>query len=71
MPLVAAVALLYFNYDAIYRAGNISNKYIVYSLVPVNAISATVSVIQKSVKPLLRSSHAERADYRSRRLARK
>ncbi len=56
--LVAAVTPVYFNYDAIYRAGNISNKYIVYSLVPVNAISATVSVIQKSVKALLPSSQA-------------
>ena len=58
VALLAAVALAYFNYDAIYRAGNISNKYIVYSLVPVNAISATVSVIQKSVKVLLPSSQA-------------
>jgi len=58
LPLLAAGTLVYFNYDAIYRAGNISNKYILYSLVPVNAISATVNVVSKSVKPLLRSAHA-------------
>lgn len=57
-PLLVAVTLVYFNYDAIYRAGNISNKYILYSLVPVNAISATVNAIHKSVKPLLPSAHA-------------
>jgi len=58
VALVAAIALVYFNYDAIYRAGNISNKYILYSLVPVNAISATVNVLSKSVKPLFPSAHA-------------
>jgi lipid A ethanolaminephosphotransferase len=56
--LLAAVTLVYFNYDVIYRAGNISNKYILYSLVPVNAISATVSVIHKSAKPLFPSAQA-------------
>ncbi len=56
--LVVAVGLAYANYDAIHRAGNVSNKYIVYSLVPVNAISATVSVIRKSVKPLFPSAQA-------------
>jgi lipid A ethanolaminephosphotransferase len=58
VPLLVAVTLVYFNYDAIYRAGNISNKYILYSLVPVNAISATVNALHKSVKPLLPSAHA-------------
>src|SRR5262245_15486237 len=58
VALLAAVTLAYFNYGAIHRAGNISNKYIVYSLVPVNAISATASVISKSVKPLLPSAQA-------------
>jgi lipid A ethanolaminephosphotransferase len=58
VALLAAVTLVYVKYDAIYRAGNISNKYIIYSLVPINAISATTSVISKSVRPLLRSSQA-------------
>jgi lipid A ethanolaminephosphotransferase len=46
-----AIAALYANYNAIHRAGNISNKYIVYSLVPVNFLSSTISVASKSVKP--------------------
>jgi lipid A ethanolaminephosphotransferase len=58
LALLAAITLFYFNYAAILRAGNISNKYIVYSLVPVNAISAAASVIHKSVKPLLPSAQA-------------
>lgn len=58
VPMLLVVSLAYFSYDSIYRAGNISNKYILYSLVPVNAISATVNVISKSVKPLLPSAHA-------------
>lgn len=52
----AAIAALYLNYNAIHRAGNVSNKYIVYSLVPINVISASLSVASKSVKPLLASA---------------
>jgi lipid A ethanolaminephosphotransferase len=51
--LLFAIACLYANYNAIHRAGNVSNKYIVYSLVPINIISSTVSVLSKSVRPLL------------------
>jgi len=58
VAVMTALAVFYFNYDAILRAGNISNKYIVYSLVPVNAISATASVMHTSVKPLLPSAQA-------------
>ena len=38
---------LYPNYNAILRAGNVSNKYIVYSLVPINIISGSISVASK------------------------
>ena len=53
IALCVAVASLYLNYNAIHRAGNVSNKYIVYSLVPINFISSTVSVTSKSIKPYL------------------
>ena len=53
--LSIAVGSLYANYNAIHRAGNVSNKYIVYSLVPINIISSTVSVVSKSLRPYLRS----------------
>jgi lipid A ethanolaminephosphotransferase len=48
--VVSAVALLYANYTAIHRAGNVSNKYIVYSLVPVNVLSSVISVASRSLK---------------------
>ncbi len=38
ITLLIAVGALYSNYNAIHLAGNISNKYILYSLVPVNVI---------------------------------
>ena len=53
IALVVAVASLYLNYNGIHRAGNVSNKYIVYSLVPVNFLASSISVIAKSVKPYL------------------
>ncbi len=49
--LTIAILALYSNYNAIHRAGNVSNKYIVYSLVPVNVISGTLSVAGKLAKP--------------------
>ena len=51
--LLIAIAALYSNYNAIHRAGNISNKYIVYSLVPVNVISSSLNVLFRSLKPYL------------------
>lgn len=55
IALCMAIALLYLNYSAIHRAGNVSNKYIVYSLVPVNFLSSTISVGSKAIKPYLAS----------------
>jgi len=56
---VIALACLYVEYSAILRAGNISNKYIVYSLVPVNVISGSINAASKSVKPYLRRREKE------------
>jgi lipid A ethanolaminephosphotransferase len=53
VALLVAIASVYLNYNAIHRAGNVSNKYIVYSLVPVNFLASTISVIAKSAKPFL------------------
>jgi len=53
IALVVALASLYAEYGAIFRAGNVSNKYIVYSLVPINIIAGSVSVATKAVKPYL------------------
>ena len=56
IALCIAIGSLYLNYNAIHRAGNVSNKYIVYSLVPINAISSTISVVSKSISPYLKST---------------
>lgn len=53
IALLAALVALYSSYNAIHRAGNVSNKYIVYSLVPINILSGTLSVAFKLVKPYL------------------
>lgn len=56
--LVVAVLALYSSFNAIHRAGNVSNKYIVYSLVPVNVISGTLSAAGKLAKPYLGKKRA-------------
>lgn len=59
VAVVVALTCLYLNFNAIHRAGNVSNKYIVYSLVPINIIASSASVISKSLRPWLRSSKRE------------
>lgn len=53
IALLAAIAALYTNYDGIHRAGNISRKYILFSLVPVNILSSSITVASKSLVPYL------------------
>ena len=59
IALGVAVVSLYWNYNGIHRAGNLSNKYIVYSLVPVNFLSSAISVIAKSAKPYLQTHKSD------------
>ena len=54
-----ALACLYVEYNAILRAGNVSNKYIVYSLVPINIISGSINAASKSLKPYLQRSEQD------------
>ena len=54
IALLVALGSLYAEYPAIFRAGNVSNKYIVYELVPVNFISGSISVASKALRPYLR-----------------
>ena len=53
VSLLIAIAALYSNYNAIHRAGNVSGKYILYSLVPLNLISSSINVLSVSLKPYL------------------
>jgi lipid A ethanolaminephosphotransferase len=46
-------------YSAIFRAGNVSNKYIVYSLVPINVISGSVNAASKALKPYLQTQQKD------------
>lgn len=55
LALAIALAALYSQYQAIFRAGNVSNKYIVYSLVPINLISASVNAATHALKPHFRT----------------
>lgn len=59
IALVIAIACLYSNYKAIHRAGNLSNKYIVFSLVPVNILSSSINVASKALKPYLEPHRSE------------
>jgi lipid A ethanolaminephosphotransferase len=59
IALAVSVALLYLNYNAIHRAGNVSNKYIVYSLVPINVLSGSLSVASKSIAPYVAARKSE------------
>ncbi|HTU68607.1 MAG TPA: sulfatase-like hydrolase/transferase [Steroidobacteraceae bacterium] len=52
--LLVAVACLYVESAAILRAGNVSNKYIVYQLVPIDVISGSVNALTKSLRPYWR-----------------
>jgi lipid A ethanolaminephosphotransferase len=54
-----ALVCLWAEYNAILRAGNVSNKYIVYSLVPVNVISSSINAASKAIKPHLKRSEQE------------
>jgi lipid A ethanolaminephosphotransferase len=54
--LVVAVMLLSLEYRAIFRAGNTSHKYIVYSLVPINVISASINATAKALGPYFKKN---------------
>src|SRR6476469_4325553 len=54
VALCVALLSLYAKYSAIFQAGNVSKKYIVYSLVPINIISGSFSAAINSIKPYLR-----------------
>jgi lipid A ethanolaminephosphotransferase len=59
--VAVAVGSLYAQYDSVLRAGNVSNKYIVYWLVPVNAISATINATTRFVSPFFLPDPAKAA----------
>jgi lipid A ethanolaminephosphotransferase len=54
VAMLVTLASLYSQYNPILRAGNVSNKYIVYSLVPINVISGSINATTKALRPWLR-----------------
>jgi lipid A ethanolaminephosphotransferase len=53
------VGLVYAKYNSIHRAVNISDKYIIHTLVPVNYIRSTASVIHQSIRSYNRKNRKE------------
>ena len=51
VSLVIAISLSYLNFKSISQAVNISNKYAVHTLVPVNVIRSSLSALSKSLEP--------------------
>src|SRR5262249_53089508 len=56
VALCVALLSLYAEYSAIFQAGNVSKKYIVYSLVPINIISGSFSAVTNPLKAFLKKS---------------
>jgi lipid A ethanolaminephosphotransferase len=59
VALLVAVAALYANFNGIHRAANVSHKYIVYTLVPINVISGGIGAVSKSLRARFPADSAE------------
>src|SRR3982751_501851 len=59
VALCVALTSLYAEYTPIFRAGNVSNKYIVYGLVPIDIISGSFGAASNSLKPYLKKSQKD------------
>lgn len=51
LALILGIGLLYLKFDSIHRATNISRKYIIHTLIPINYIQSFGSIVQHSAKP--------------------
>ena len=61
ISLSLALSSIYISFKELHRAANLSNKYILYSLVPVNFLSAIIDVIKKEVLlPLIDDNKEEK-----------
>lgn len=59
LAILIGVGLVYAKYNSIHRAVNISDKYIIHTLVPVNYIRSIVSVIHRSIQSYNRKNKKE------------
>ena len=51
LSFVIGASAVYAEFDSIHRAANLSRKYIVHSLVPVNVIRSSISAISHTIEP--------------------
>lgn len=51
--IIFALGLLYAQFDSIHRAGNMSEKYILHQLIPVNHTQSIIAIIQKQIENIL------------------
>jgi lipid A ethanolaminephosphotransferase len=59
VALVIAGACLYLQYNAILRAANVSRKYTIHSLVPINVLSGTLTVLSRQLRRYAQSRGEE------------
>ncbi|VAY86889.1 membrane protein [hydrothermal vent metagenome] len=53
LAFIIALSITYISFKELHRAANLSNKYILYSLVPVNYLAAIIDVAKKTIIPML------------------
>ena len=56
LSLGIGVGMVYLKYNSIHRAANLSNKYIIHMLVPVNIIRSLASVAQRAIQASYREN---------------
>lgn len=59
VTICLAIASLALEYNAILRAGTVSSRYIVTSLVPINVISSSINATAESVKPYFKKDEKD------------
>jgi lipid A ethanolaminephosphotransferase len=61
LVLTLGIAMLYAKFDSIHRAANLSKKYIMHTLIPINYIQSFGSIIQHATKPYF-TSHTKKVE---------
>ena len=59
VALIVGVGLVYAQYKSIHRAANISDKYIIHMLVPINYMRSIAGVLHKSIRTNIKKNKAE------------
>ncbi len=65
LVLVVGVAALYVKFSSIHRAANLSKKYIIHTLIPINYIQSFGAIIQHSLKSY-NTNHVKKVEFTGR-----